>query len=121
MKRRMTEDSDRNKPVSYLVVNYVLNNIKHKWVIPNTEPCRKRELLMNVDYICVTYGYYMQGYEGFRFDCQRLIDRIHIGNYDRQEMHVIVSVIGRFKGEDRYHMNLLPLINVTQLGIMIQV
>ena len=60
------------------------------------------------------YGYSMRGYEGLWVDFQRLIDENHIGKYDRQEPHVIISVMGRFKGEygDRTH--LLPLINVTQ-------
>ena len=42
MNRRISDDSDRNKPVDSLVVNYILNNIKHKWVMPDTDPCRKR-------------------------------------------------------------------------------
>ena len=47
--------------------------------------------------------------------------RINIGKYDRRESHVIVSVMGRFKGEARDRMHLLPLINVTQSVIKIQV
>ena len=68
-KRSMPEDSDRNKPVNSLVVNYILNHIKHEWVIPDTEPCSKREILINVAYTCVTCGYYLRGYKGFWFDC----------------------------------------------------
>ena len=44
-----------------LVVNYSLNHIKHEWVVPNTDPYRKRELLMTIAYISVQYGYYLQG------------------------------------------------------------
>ena len=120
-KRRMTEDSDRNKPVNSLVVNYILNHIKHEWVMPDTNPCRNRELLMTADYICVTYGYSLRGYEWFWVDCQRFIDGINIGNDNRQDTHVIVSVMGRFKGEERDRMYLLPLINVTQSVIRIWV
>ena len=97
MKRRIPGDSDRNKPVNSLVVNYILNHIKHEWVVPDTEPCRKRELFMNAAYICVTYGYSLWGYRCFWVDWTRLIDGIHIGNYDRQEPHVIVSAMVRFK------------------------
>ena len=46
MKRMMPEDSDCNKPVNYLVVNYILNHIEHDWLMPNTDPGRNRELLM---------------------------------------------------------------------------
>ena len=47
MKSRMIEDSDSNKPVNSLVVNYILNHIEHERVIPDTEPCRRRELSEN--------------------------------------------------------------------------
>ena len=121
MKRRIPEDSYQNKPVNSLVVNYILNHIEHDWVMSNTETCRKREPLMTAAYIYVTYGYYLQGYKGLWVDCQRLIYGIHIGKYDRQDPHVILSMMGRFKGEDRDRMHMIPLINVTQSGIMIWV
>ena len=120
-KRRMLEDSDWNKPVNSLVVNYILNHIRHKWVMLDTEPFRKRELLTTAAYICVTYGYYLQGYNGLCVDCQQLIDGITIGNYDRRETHVSVLVMGIFKMEDGNHMHLILLINVTQSGIGIRV
>ena len=50
----------------------------------------------------------------FWVDCQCLIDGIHIGKYDRQDPHVIVSVKGKFKGEEGDRMHLPPLINITQ-------
>ena len=90
-------------------------------MIPDTEPGRKRELSMTAAYICGTYVYYLHGYKGFWFDCQQLIDRIHIGKYDRWEPHMNVSVMGRFKGEDRDCMHLLPLVKVTHSGIRIWV
>ena len=47
MNSRMIEDSDCNKPVNSLVVNYILNHIEHERVIPDTKPCRRRELYEN--------------------------------------------------------------------------
>ena len=49
------------------------------------------------------------------------MDGSRIKHYERQEPYVIVSVMGRFKGEDRYHMHLLSLINVTQSVTRIRV
>ena len=66
------------------------------------------------------YGYSLQGYAGFWVYFQRLIYGIHIGKFERREPHLILSVMGIFKGEDRDHMHLLPLINVTQPGIRIR-
>ena len=81
--------------------------------MPNSEPCSKSELLMTADYICVTYGYSLQGCKGLWVDYQHLIDGIHIGKYGRWEPHAIVLPMGRFNGEDGNCMNLLPLINLT--------
>ena len=39
---RMPEYSDRNKPVNSLVVNYILNNIKHEWVMHDTDKFMKK-------------------------------------------------------------------------------
>ena len=39
---RMIEDSDWNKPVNSLVVNYRFNHIEYEWVMPDTDPCRNR-------------------------------------------------------------------------------
>ena len=55
----------------------------------------------------------------FWIDFQHLVDGIHIGKYERQEPHVIVSVMEIFKVEYGDRMNLLPLINVSQSGIRI--
>ena len=120
-KRRTPYDSDWNKPMNLLLVNYILNHIKHEWVVPDTEPCRKRELFMTAAYICVTYGYSLRGCKGFWVDFQRLIYGIHIGKYDRQETHVIVSVMGIYKEGDGDLMHLLLLITVTQSAIMIRI
>ena len=115
----MPEYSYRNKPLNYLVVNYILNDIKHVWVGSETDQERKRELLMTASYICVTYGYSLRGYEGFWIDSQRLMDGIHLRKHDRREPHVLVAVMGRFKGEDGNILYIFPLVNVTLSGIRI--
>ena len=74
---------------------------------------------MTAVYICVAYGYFLRVNKGFWVECQSLIDGIHIGKYDRRDLHVIVSVMIIFKGEDGDCMHMLHLINVTQSGIRI--
>ena len=88
-------------------------------MVPDIDPFRNMELLTTSAYICVTYGYYLRCYEGFWVDCQRLIYEIYIRNYDRRYPHVIVSAMGSFKGEYKYLVHLLPLINVTQSVIRV--
>ena len=74
---------------------------------------------MTASYICVTCGYSLRGYEGLCVDSQRLMDGIHLGKYNRREPHVLMTVMGRFKGEDGNRMHLFPLANVTSSGIRI--
>ena len=50
-KKRMPEDSERNKPLNYLVINYILNNTEHKWVGSETDQEIKMELSMTASYI----------------------------------------------------------------------
>ena len=77
----MPEDLDSNKPVNSFLLNYIFNHIEHEWLMPDTELGSKRELLTTAAYICVKYGYSLQGYEGLWVDCQRLINGIHFRNY----------------------------------------
>ena len=45
-KKRMPEDSDRNKPLNSFVINNILNDIEHKWLGLDNDQESKRELLM---------------------------------------------------------------------------
>ena len=50
-KKIMPEYLDQNKPLKYLVINYILNDIKHKWVGSDTDQESKIELTMTASYI----------------------------------------------------------------------
>ena len=78
-KKKIPEDSQRNKPLKSLVIKYILNDIEHKWVGSETDQDRKRDLVMTASYIYVAYVYSLRGYEGLWLDFQRLMDGIHFG------------------------------------------
>ena len=120
IKKMIPEESDQNKPLNSLVINYILNYIDHEWVGSDYDQERKRDMLMTASYICVTYGYSLRGYEVLWVYLQRLMDGIHLGEHDRREPHVFVAVLVRFKVEDGYIIHLLPLVNVTSSGIRIR-
>ena len=103
----MPEYSYRNKPLNYLVVNYILNDIKHVWVGSETDQERKTKMLTTAGYIYVTYDYSLRGYEGLWVDSKRLMDGIHMGKHYSRDPHVLAEVMGRFKGKDGDKMNLL--------------
>ena len=48
------------------------------------------------------------------------MDSKNLGKHDRREPHVLVSDMGRLKGEDSKIMHLLPLVNVKSSAIMIR-
>ena len=61
IKKRILEDLDQNKPLNYLVIKYIWNDIEHKWVQSDTDQERKIELLMPSSYIYVTYATHVEG------------------------------------------------------------
>ena len=48
------------------------------------------------------------------------MDGIHLGKHVTMEPHLLVTVMGRFKGEDGDRIYLLPLVNLTSSGIRIR-
>jgi hypothetical protein len=68
----------------------------------------------------VTFGYSLRGNEGLGVDAQRLGDNIGVGKHDPRAGHVLVSLLGRFKGEEGDRMHVFPLANVTRSGIRIR-
>ena len=55
MKKIIPDYSDHNKPLNYLVINYILNDINNEWVGSDIDQEINKELLITVSYICVTY------------------------------------------------------------------
>ena len=74
---------------------------------------------MTASFICVAYSYSLRGYEGLWVESQRMMDVINLGKHGIRNTHVLVTVMGIFKGEDGSRINLLPLENVTSSDIRI--
>ena len=79
-----------------------------------------RIVLMTAAYIATTFGYSLRGNEGFRVDAQRLIDNINVGKHNARAKHVVICLLGRFKGEEGDRMHVFPLSSVTRSGIRIR-
>ena len=69
----------------------------------------------------MVYRYSLRGYEEFLVYLQKLMDGINFGKHNRREPYVFVVVMGRFKEEAGIRIHLLPLVNVTPLGIRIRI
>jgi len=120
MKSRMPQKSKRNKALVAEVVADLLNRMEEELVDPETSPERKRELSMAGGYIAVTFGYSLRGNEGFWVDAERLVASLHLGRAAGNDGHVVISLLGRFKGEEGDRMHVFALANVTRSGIRIR-
>ncbi len=121
MKVRMPAMTKQNKPITGRLVKAILDRIEAEWIDPDTTDERRRLLTMCGGYISVTYGYSLRGNEGLWVDAERLIEGIDIGrNPTHERPHVIVSLLGRFKGEDGDRMHVFPLATTTKSGVRIR-
>ena len=70
-------------------------------------------------YLVITFGYDMRLNEGFWVDAGHLCEHIEVGNTDSRSPHMLVPLLGRFKGDNGYQMNVFTISNKTCSGIHI--
>ncbi len=73
--------------------------------------------MMAAAYICVVFGYALQGHEGLSVDAEHLRKHIDVGKHYYKAGHVTVALVGRFKGEEGDRMHVLPIANRSRSGI----
>ena len=78
---------------------------------------------MCAGYLAVTFVYGLRGNEGFWVDGDRLTAGIELGLVGTAESpgHVVVSLLGKFKGEDGDRMHVFVLANESRSGIKTRV
>ena len=119
MKIRMPQEKVRNLPLLGHVVSEVLRLMELERIAPGTTRQRKREISMCAGYLAVTYVYGLRGNEGFWVDADRLKSGIELGRALTEDTpsHVVVSLLGRFKGEDGDRMHVFALASESGSGI----
>ena len=120
MRTRMPQKVVRNKALVSDIVAPLLDRMEEELVDPETEDNRRRELIMAGGYIAVTFGFSLRGNEGFWVDAMRLIRGLELGCHSGDKNHVVVSLVGKFKGEEGDRMHVLCLANITSSGIRIR-
>ena len=120
MKARMPQKTVRNKALVSEVIGPMLDRMEAELEDVETDAERKRELTMAGGYIVATFGYSLRGNEGFWLDGDRLVSGLQVGKYAQDIPHIVISLLGKFKGEDGDRMHVLPLANVTKSGIRIR-
>ncbi len=120
MENRMPKDSSRNLPFTSRIILYILDELERELFEPTTLADRRRLIVMSASYLVISFGYSLRGNEGFWVDAERLCSHIRVGKYDDREPHVLIPLLGRFKGEGGERMHVFPLVNVTRSGIPIR-
>ena len=109
----MPEKLERNLPLGGLVVQRILEEVEFEWAMPHTTDQRQRKLTMTAAYIAVTYTLSLRGNEGFWVDGDALCDYIQLGREDTTTPHVVIALLGFFKGELGERMHVFSAANTT--------
>ena len=117
---RMGKDVRPNAGLSHLVLIQILNNIDKELIEGEEEYKRKRFLLLVAVYLVVSYVSSLRGCEGFMMERSDLVKHIDRGKQDPDLPHVVVPLLGQFKGETGERCHLLMMVNTTESGIEVR-
>lgn len=121
-KLRMGQDYRPNLAMSVDVFKVLMEHLERRSTQSETEEERKRHTAVGACCI-ITYGAALRGNEGFMVDLKGLLDHLHHGKGDslgpNEAAHVVIPLLGKFKGEDGARFHLKPLVAVTQSGLRI--
>ena len=120
MKARMPQVSRRNLPFTSVMIRFILDKLEVIWFSGEEEEDTKRIALMTAAYLCVTYCYSLRGNEGLWVDADRLCENIRVGKRDSRCPHILIPLLGRFKGEEGDRMHVIPIANQTRSGINVR-
>jgi hypothetical protein len=124
MEIRMPQSVNRNKAMLGEITSCLLERMNDEYLSSNTSIQRKRLLAMSGGYISTCYGYSLRGNEGLWVDGDRLVENIELGKFSTREdepSHVVVALLGYFKGEDGARMHVFPIASETKSGIKVRV
>lgn len=114
MKARMPEKKNRDAPISSQIILYILDAIQTELdTFDSVTGDRPRDLIMAAGYVCVAYGYSLRGNEAFWVDADRIIKHIDLGRNDPDIPHIVIPILGKFKGEDGDRMNPVSVLDRT--------
>ena len=121
MKARMPVATERNLPLTGIVVKRILDKIEFEWALPTISSQEKRKITMIAAYVATTYAYSLRGNEGFWVDGDALCRHIDLGRDSKPIPHVVVALLGFFKAESGERMHVFSLANTTRTGIRVRV
>ena len=117
---RMGREVRSNAGLSHLVLLEMIKNAEEELRSSETSEERKDFLLVCQFYFVVCFGASLRGCEGFMIERSDLIRHVNRGRMDAASPHVVVPLLGRFKGETGERSHLLIMANTTKSGIAIR-
>jgi hypothetical protein len=81
---------------------------------------QKRWLTMVGTFLMIGFACSLRGNEGFMVEAQGLQEYISQGKERRQDSHVVIPILGRYKNEDNENWHLMLVVSVTESGFEVR-
>ena len=117
---RMGRDVRSNSGLSHLVLVKIIENLERELQSSDAGDDRKHFLVVCGFYFVVCFVASLRGCEGFMVERSDLIRYVSKGKTHRISPHVVVPLLGRFKGETGEKSHLLLMANTTGSGIQVR-
>jgi hypothetical protein len=113
-KKRMGQDWRPNRAVSTELMVDLLENVEKRAIAASVEAERHRWIMAG-GYFCFCYVLSLRSSEGLLADLEGLIQYS-----DGNRSHVVIPLLGRFKGEDHSSQHLMHCVDTTSSGIPVK-
>jgi hypothetical protein len=117
--KQMGKESDANVAISSKALRECLREIM-MMVEDKEDKDEKKQLLCLGSFVVITYVALLRGYKMFYMDLTGLRRYLSQGMNHPKHGHVVIPLLGRFKGETSEKWHLIPLPLVTNLGIQVR-
>lgn len=109
LKNRMGREVKGDLALDYKILHKILFHLKQEMLDTNTTFERRHEIAMFGSFYTISFVLAFRGNETLMLDLRGLINHLNEGLKDQQP-HIVIPLLGRFKGEDytRYHLILAP-------------
>jgi hypothetical protein len=113
-KKRMGQDWRPNRAVSVEIMGDLLENVERRALLATKEEGRHRWIMAG-GYFCFCFVLSLRSSEGLLADLEGLLQYFDVGC-----THVVIPLLGRFKGEDHSTQHLMHCTNTTDSGIQVK-
>jgi hypothetical protein len=118
--KRMGEEVRSDYALSVQVLHKMLGQLDREWRGARTIEIRK-EIVEIAIFLVAAYGLGLRGEEVVKLDVAGFLTYFEAGRDHRTLPHVMVTLLGRFKGETGERWHLLPIVWKTRSGIEVGV